>query len=121
RFMGHIEQKTNKRSHWIWQQYASPVWWDIRQTKVLSYRKGKAADDDKHICPLQLDTIERCMTMWSTKGDIVLTPFMGIGSEVYVAVKNGRKAIGIELKESYYKQAVKTISSIGKRKVFKNE
>lgn len=117
RFIGHTEQKSNKRSHWIWQQYASPVWFDIRQTKTLTYRKAKAADDDKHICPLQLDTIERCMVLWSTKGDVVLTPFMGIGSEIYVAVKNGRKGIGIELKESYYKQAVRVIASIEKRKV----
>jgi len=115
RFIKHKEQKTNKRSHWIWQQYASPVWFDIRQTKLLPYRKGKGKDDEKHICPLQLDTIERCMALWTTKGDTVLTPFMGIGSEVYVAVKNGRKGIGIELKTSYYKQAVRIMSSMKER------
>ena len=112
RFLGHTEQKTNKRSHWIWQQYASPVWWDIRQTNVLPYREGRGGEDEKHICPLQLDTIERCIALWSTENDIVFTPFMGVGSEVYVAVKNKRKGIGIELKESYFKQAIKNIRSI---------
>jgi len=115
KFIGHKEQKTNKRSHWIWQQYASPVWFDIRQTRVLPYRKGKGINDEKHICPLQLDTIERCMTLWSTKNDIVLSPFMGIGSEIYIAIKNKRKGIGIELKTSYYKQAVRIISSLEKQ------
>lgn len=116
RFIGHKEQKSNKRSHWIWQQYASPVWFDVRQTNVLSYRKAKEQDDEKHICPLQLDTIERCIALWTTEDDIVLTPFMGIGSEVYVAVKNNRKGIGIELKNSYYKQAVKVMQSIIKER-----
>ncbi len=118
RFIGHNEQATNKRSHWIWQQYASPVWFDIRQTRVLgNYRKGKSKEDDKHICPLQLDTIERCVALWSTKKDTILTPFMGIGSEIYVALKNKRKAIGIELKSSYYKQALKIITNIKEQKV----
>ncbi len=119
RFIGHKEQKSNKRSHWIWQQYASPVWFDIRQTNVLPYRKARGRDDEKHICPLQLDVIERCMVLWTAKNDIVLTPFMGVGSEIYVAVKNNRKGIGIELKLSYYKQAVKVMSSIEKRKGMK--
>ena len=115
RYIGYKEQKTNKRSHWIWQQYASPIWFDIRQTRTLPYRKGKGTDDEKHICPLQLDTIERCMVLWSTENDIVLTPFMGIGSEVYIAVKNKRKGIGIELKTSYYKQAVRVLTNLEKR------
>jgi len=106
------EQKLNKRSQWIWQQYASPVWFDIRQTHVLPYREAKDGEDEKHICPLQLDTIERCMTLWSTGGDIVLTPFMGVGSEVYVAVKNGRKAIGVELKPNYYQQALNNLRAL---------
>jgi len=116
RFIGYKEQKSNKRSHWIWQQYASPVWFDIRQTRILPYRHGKGVDDEKHICPLQLDTIERCLALWSTKGDVVLSPFMGIGSEVYVAIKKKRKAIGIELKTSYYKQAIKNIKSIEQKR-----
>ena len=104
-------QKVNKRSHWIWQQYASPVWFDIRQTKVMPYRKARDGDDEKHICPLQLDVIERCVALWSAPGDVVLTPFMGVGSEVYVAVRNGRKGVGVELKRSYYKQAVLNVKS----------
>lgn len=106
--------RINKRSHWIWQQYASPIWFDI-QTHTLQYRQARDGDDERHICPLQLDVIERCMELWSTKGDIVLTPFMGVGSEVYVAVKNGRKGIGVELKESYYRQALKNIRSLERK------
>ena len=109
------EQKKNKRSHWIWQQYASPVWVDIRQTKVLQFRQAKGNDDEKHICPLQLDVIERCIELWSTQGDTVLTPFMGVGSEVYVAVKTGRKGIGVELKPSYFRQAVRNLRMLEKR------
>lgn len=104
-------QKLNKRSHWIWRQYASPVWLDIRQTYVLPCRKAKDSDDEKHLCPLQLDVIERCVALWSAPGDTLLTPFMGVGSEVYVAIKNRRKGIGIELKPSYYKQAVLNVKS----------
>lgn len=112
RFLDHKDPKTNKLSHWIWQQYASPVWFDIRQTRVLKFREAKEPDDQKHICPLQLDTIERCMALWSAEGDTVLTPFMGVGSEAFVAVKNKRKAIGIELKLSYYRQALRNLKSI---------
>ena len=110
------DQAKNKRSHWIWQQYASPVWFDIRQTKILSFREAKDEDDEKHIAPLQLDVVERCVALWSTKRDIVLSPFAGIGTEVYVAVKNGRKAIGIELKKRYYHQAVKNLWMLCKNK-----
>ncbi len=116
KFDGYVDyeglQKANKRSHWIWQQYASPVWFDVRQTNVLPFRGAKESDDEKHICPLQLDTIERCMELWSTEGDNVLSPFMGVGSEVYIAVKNKRRGIGIELKPSYYRQALKNIKSL---------
>ena len=101
--------KTDKRSHWIWQKYASPVWDDIRQTKVLQFRAARDEEDTKHICPLQIDVIERCMVLWTAPGDTVLTPFLGIGSEAYVAVKNGRKAIGIELKPRYFRTAVKNV------------
>lgn len=109
RFANHKDPKTNKLSHWIWQQYASAFWDDIRIDHVLPYKEAKDQDDEKHVCPLQLDVIERCLTLWSNEGDVVLTPFMGIGSEVYVAVKNGRKAIGVELKPSYFKQAVRNV------------
>lgn len=89
-----------------WQRYASPVWSDIRQTRTLQYRSARDEKDEQHISPLQLDVIERCMQLWSNPGETVLTPFMGIGSEVYVAVEAGRRAIGFELKDSYWRQAV---------------
>lgn len=90
----------------LWQKYASPIWYDIKQTKTLN-REGKDNDDEKHICPLQLDTIERAIHLWTNPNDIVLTPFLGIGSEVYQALKMGRRAIGIELKKSYFEIAQK--------------
>lgn len=92
-----------------WQKYASPVWFDIQQTNVLNIQAAKEDPDEKHICPLQLDVIERAVELWSNPKDIVFTPFMGIGSEVYQAVKMGRRGIGIELKESYFNQAVKNV------------
>jgi DNA modification methylase len=101
-----------KRSHNIWRAYASPVWMDIRQSKTLNYRAARDEKDEKHICPLQLDVIERACILWSNPGEVVLTPFAGVGSEVYGAVLNGRKGIGIELKESYYRQAVRNLASI---------
>lgn len=99
-----------KRSHNIWRAYASPVWMDIRQTHTLDARKARDPEDEKHLCPLQLDVIERACVLWSNPGDVVLTPFMGVGSEVYGAVMNGRRGIGIELKPSYYAQAVKNLA-----------
>jgi len=102
--------KTNKHSHQIWQRYASPVWFDINQTRVLqNTRAARATNDEKHICPLQLDVIERCLELWSAPGDIVLSPFAGVGSEIYCAVEKDRYGIGIELKESYFNQAVKNL------------
>jgi DNA modification methylase len=98
------------RSHNIWRAYASPVWMDVRQTLTLDARKARDPEDEKHLCPLQLDTIERACTLWSNSGETVLTPFMGVGSEVYGAVVNGRRGIGIELKPSYYRQAVKNMA-----------
>lgn len=97
-----------------WQRYASPIWTDIRQTRTLQYRGGRDEADEVHISPLQLDVIERCIDLWSNPGEIVFTPFMGIGSEVYCAVERGRKAIGIELKQSYWRQAVSNIESLHK-------
>ena len=93
----------------VWQRYASPVWFDINQTRTLQYQSARASDDERHICPLQLDVIERAMQLWSKEGDVVLTPFLGIGSEAYVAVKMGRKAIGFELKQSYFDLAVRNL------------
>lgn len=110
RFRGMVgDQKLNQFSQWIWRQYASSVWMDIRIDRVLAFREARDDEDEKHVHPLQLDVIERCVAMWSNPGDVVLTPFMGVGSEVYGALTMGRKAIGIELKPSYYRQAVKNI------------
>lgn len=95
-----------KRSHEIWRAYASPIWMDIRQTHTLNARAARDSDDEKHLCPLQLDVIERACVLWSNPNDVILTPFMGVGSEVCGALVNNRRAIGIELKPSYYKQAV---------------
>jgi len=95
-----------------WQKYASPVWMDIDYSKTLNAAKGRDEADEKHICPLQLDTIERAITLWSNKGDKVLTPFLGIGSEVYGAIKLERFGIGFELKESYFKEAIRNCKAI---------
>ena len=97
--------KITKLNHYIWQRYASSVWDDIRLENVLPFRDSREEDDEKHVHPLQLDVIDRCVTLWSNPDEVVLTPFMGVGSEVYSPVSLGRKAIGIELKDSYYKQA----------------
>lgn len=93
----------------VWQKYASPVWDDINETDTLNFREGRDSDDERHICPLQLDVIERCLQLWSLEGDVVWTPFLGIGSEAYMALKLGRKAIGAELKPSYFKLAKRNI------------
>jgi hypothetical protein len=95
----------------VWQRYASPVWTDINQTRTLQYRGGRDEKDEQHISPLQLDVIERCIDLWSNPGDTVLTPFLGIGSEVFCAVKMGRKGLGIELKPSYFRQASRNLEN----------
>lgn len=105
-------QIENRYSHWIWRQYASAFWDDIRIDHVLKFKEARDKEDEKHIHPLQLDVIERCVILWSNPGEIVLTPFMGVGSEVYGAVRHGRKGVGIELKESYYRQAVKNLAEV---------
>lgn len=104
-------QIENRYSHWIWRQYASAFWDDVRIDRVLPYKASKDIDDERHVHPLQLDVIDRCIHLWSNPGDSVLTPFMGIGSEVYGAVRLGRRGIGIELKSSYYKQAVRNVKA----------
>lgn len=113
KFEGTKEQKENRLSQWIWRQYASCVWDDVRIDRVLPYREAKEPDDEKHVHPLQLDVIERAVLLWSNPGEKVLTPFMGVGSETYGAVSNGRRAIGVELKTSYYKQAQRNMAAIG--------
>jgi DNA modification methylase len=89
----------------VWQKYASPVWMDIRQSDTLQRKSARAEKDERHICPLQLEVIQRCIELWTNPNDIVLDPFAGIGSSPYVAVTLGRRGIGFELKESYYEQA----------------
>ena len=103
------KQTENRYSHWVWRQYASAFWDDVRLDRVLPFKEAREEDDEKHVHPLQLDVIERCITLWSNPGEIVLTPFMGIGSEAYMAVLMDRLGVGIELKPSYYKQAVMNI------------
>lgn len=107
------KQTENKYSQWVWRQYASAFWDDVRLDRVLPYRESKEPDDERHVHPLQLDVIERAVILWSNTGDTILTPFMGVGSEVYGAVLNGRRAIGVELKQSYFRQAVLNLQSIG--------
>lgn len=95
----------------VWQRYASPVWMDIRQSNTLQRKSARDEKDEKHICPLQLDVIERCIDLWTNPGDIVLDPFAGIGSVPYQAVLMGRRGLGIELKDTYYEQAVKNLQN----------
>lgn len=107
---GHTGKQTeNRYSHWIWRQYASCFWDDIRIDNVLPYEQSKDPEDERHVHPLQLDVIERGVVLWSNPEDIVLTPFLGVGSEAYGAVLHGRRAIGAELKSSYFKQSVKNM------------
>jgi len=98
-----------------WQRYASSVWDDIRIDEVLQFKESKDEDDEKHVHPLQLDVVDRIVDLYSNEGEVVLTPFMGVGTEVYAPVSMGRKAVGIELKESYFKQAVKNLADVKKR------
>ena len=104
------KQTENRYSHWIWRRYASSIWDDINMGRVLPFRDSKDPDDEKHVHPLQLDVIDRAVCLRSNPGETVLTPFMGVGSEVFGAVSLGRRGIGIELKESYYKQAIKNMA-----------
>jgi DNA modification methylase len=103
------KQTENRYSHWIWRQYASAFWDDVRIDRVLPFREARDQEDEKHVHPLQLDVIERTIVLWSNPGEVVFTPFMGVGSEVYGAVINGRKGVGVELKSSYYRQALKNL------------
>ena len=96
----------------IWQKYASPIWTDINPSDTLQYRSARDNEDEKHICPLQLTVIRRALNLWTNPNDVVLTPFMGIGSEVVTALENGRRAVGVELKDSYYKQAEKNARAV---------
>lgn len=104
-------QIQNRFSHWIWRQYASAFWDDVRIGRVLPFKEARDSEDEKHVHALQLDVIERAVTLWSNPGEVVLTPFMGVGSEVYGALCLGRKGIGVELKPSYFRQAVKNVEA----------
>jgi DNA modification methylase len=115
KYYDHKDPKSNKLSHYIWQRYASSMWDDIRIDEVLKYKESKEEEDEKHVHPLQLDVIDRLVELYSNPNEVVLTPFMGVGSEVYSPVSMGRKAIGIELKESYYKQAIMNLKEIKSR------
>jgi len=114
-FKDHEDPKTNKLSHYIWQRYASSVWDDIRIDNVLPFRDSKEEDDEKHVHPLQLDVVDRTVELYTNPGEVVLTPFAGVGSEVYSPVSLGRKAVGIELKGSYYKQMILNVDEAVKR------
>lgn len=102
-------QIENRFSHWIWRNYASAFWDDIRIDRVLPFRQSRDEEDEKHVHPLQLDVIDRVIQLWSNPGETVLTPFMGVGSEVYGAVCAGRRGVGMELKSSYYRQAISNL------------
>jgi hypothetical protein len=106
------KQTKNVYSHWIWRQYASAFWDDVRIDRVLPYQEARDPEDEKHVHPLQLDVIERIVVLWSNIGERVVTPFMGVGSEVYGAVQNDRIGIGMELKPTYFRQAVKNLESV---------
>lgn len=116
------KQTENRFSHWIWRQYADCMWDDIRMNRVLPYHEARDSEDEKHVHPLQLDVIDRCVELFSNAGETVFTPFMGVGSEVYSPVLLGRRAIGAELKPSYYRQAVKNVrmAAAGRRDVEEN-
>ena len=104
-------QIENRYSQWVWRQYASAFWDDVRLNRVLPYKEARDSEDERHVHPLQLDVIDRAVILWSNVGETVLTPFMGVGSEVYCAVRQGRRGIGAELKASYYRQAVANVGA----------
>jgi len=110
------DPRHNRYSHQVWQRYASPVWWDIRQSDTLNVAAGRDDRDERHICPLQLQAIARCLELWTNEGDTVLSPFAGIGSEGHETVKMGRRFVGVELKQSYYKTMLKNLKKAKKEK-----
>lgn len=110
------DSRKNKYSHEVWQRYASPVWWDIRQSDTLNVAAGRDDKDERHICPLQLQVIARCLELWTNEGDVVLSPFAGIGSEGYESIIMKRKFIGVELKDTYYKTMLNNLKKAKKQK-----
>jgi DNA modification methylase len=117
------KQTENRFSHWIWRQYADCMWDDVRMQRTLPYREARDSEDEKHVHPLQLDVIDRCVVLFSNPGENVFTPFMGVGSEVYSPVILGRRGIGAELKPSYYRQAVKNVqmAAAGRKDIEENK
>jgi DNA modification methylase len=109
------DDKITKLNHYIWQRYASSVWDDVRGDNVLEYKKGSEEEDEKHVTPTQLDVMDRLIDLYSNEGETVFTPFMGIGTEVYAAVSMGRKAIGVELKDSYFNQCIMNLKNVKNR------
>lgn len=112
------ERVTHERKDFpveLWQQWASPVWMDINPSETLQFRSARENEDERHICPLQLEVIRRGIRLWSNPGDTVLSPFAGIGSEGYVAIEEGRRFVGVELKKSYYEQAVRNMVAVSQR------
>jgi len=112
------KQTENRYSHWIWRQYADCMWDDIRMNRVLPYEASRDSEDEKHVHPLQLDVIDRCVELYSNPGETVFTPFMGVGSEVYSPVVLGRRGVGVELKTSYYNQACRNVEAAAEGKRF---
>lgn len=108
------KQTENRYSHWVWRQYASAFWDDVRLDNVLPFREARDEEDEKHVHPLQLDVIQRCLVLWSNAGERVFSPFAGVGSEVYESVRSGRFGIGVELKRSYYAQAIRNLEAAAK-------
>lgn len=106
------KQTENRWSHWIWRNYASCFWDDVRLNRVLPYEEARESEDERHVHPLQLDVIERAVVLWTNPGETVLTPFMGVGSEVAGALMNGRRGIGVDLKQTYYRQALRNIHAV---------
>jgi DNA modification methylase len=115
-FYGENPPENGVLSHERWRRYASPVWMDVNFNDTLNFRAAREEDDERHICPMSLDAIGRCLTLWSNPGDVVLSPFAGVGSEGYQALMMGRKFVGIELKTSYYNQAIKNLNSATPKK-----
>lgn len=112
KYINHQNDKTNRLSQFIWRRYASASWEDVRANESLCYKPARDIEDDRHLCPIPMDIPVRAVMMYTNPGEVVLTPFMGVGSEVYAAVSQGRKGIGIELKPSYFRQAVKNLQPI---------
>jgi hypothetical protein len=103
------KQTENRYSHWIWRNYASCFWDDVRLSRILPYEEARDREDERHMHPLQLDVVERAVTLWTNPGEVVLSPFMGVGSEIYGALTLGRRGVGVELKPTYYRQALRNI------------